>query len=567
MAYYRFNEFKLPSGRWMYIELSSQDYQTSPVTTPFQGTPDQCFANPWAEGGIPAIEEEGPADAGLLGASSIDFTFHNIYVYGASPNFETLDDIIHGLQPERYVWHIRMYTRAPGASYSLAPDFWGIIESSEQVGTAISELEKTWLTFQLGARNVLALGERISVNRWMSVHLTRTYDITPSNGVWIDGEQLQNIFHDDGTTHGYWVKPFPSSQGLRFFRLVDVIYTISEAMGITRPINDQGQGAGSVAWYHTWDYIYNDGIQDYFFDFDDLCVVSTFYHSISQPGGNPPINGYDFAWTFFDPGGNSTITVYKLGNILEALKQFLVPFGLTASVRVNSAGQRYLEVREVEWESGEFGANELEGIEYTEGMKSALGFRVVTANNGEIVDGESGDKSIDNPFMGLTRLRFGARWTHLHPITQQPARSTDDLACLFGGLYIYDQGNNKMLSVSKIQVRRSGYTGLTTRDEPGWGSLCYPTSTTFNEEAASVVAKACLSYYWNGLYPESADTIGIYRRYTKSRRWKESGIAPLDLQCGHYKTVNGKQWRLRKILRDYLNDLTEFEGERQTHNA
>lgn len=556
MAYYRFNEFKLPSGRWMKIELSSQDYRSSPVSTPFLDTPVDCAPNPWAEGGIPSIEEEGAPDTGMLGASSVEFTFHNIYVNGT----QTLDDILRSIAPESYIWHIRVWTRT-GASYGADPDFWGIIESSEQSGEAVAEADKTWLTFRLTARNILALGERISVNRWLSAHLTRTYDITPSNGVWIDGWQLYNIFHDDGTTHGYWVKPFPSSQGLRFFRLVDVIYTISEAMGITRPINDQGQGAGSVAWYHTWEYIYNDGSQDYFFDFDDLCIVSTFYHSISQPGGNPPINGYDFSWTFFDPSGNSTISVYKLGNILEALKQFLVPFGLTASVRVNGSGQRYLEVREVEWESGEFGANELEGIEYTEGMKSALGMRVVTANNGEIVDGESGDKSIDNPFMGLTRIRFGERWTH------NQSEDTDDLACLFGGLYIYDQANNKMLSVSKIQVRRSGFNGLTTRDAPGWGSLCYPTSTTFTEEAASVVAKACLCYYWNGLYPESADTIGIFRRYTRTRRWKESGIAPLDLQCGHYKTVSGAQWRLRKIQRDYLNDLTEFEGERQVHNA
>lgn len=578
----QFPAFQLPSGRWAKIDMSWQP-TVGPgggtlIGQPYADTAEVMTENPWADGGLPEPTEEAAPDAGLLEYDSVEFTFHNIPIAPGTDD-TALYELVMSRPPEEGVWNIRYWISASSApgSFSTPPQFWGIIEAADPAGDIHSLTEPSWNTYKLVARNTIALGERISVETWLNGtdgtngYLQHaTYDKIPGSGVWIDGIELTHVFHNDGATKDAAV---PTS-AMRFFLLKDVLYSIGAAMGITAPINSAGTGTGLVG--HSWDYISisspdPDPVETPW-DFDDLAIVSALYRS----DGTQMV--YDQSQSFFSPavGAQSQASFWTCGNVLEVLKRILTPFGLVAAIRVNTAGVRYLAVREVETGQIANAGTVLRGMQLDAGERAAYGFRVTTAMNSELVEGDGGDRAIDNSFMGATRLRI--RWR------AGKVGQTDDEHCVFQSIYAWDVLGNRMRSIFKIIPRRAGDEAVTERAcmrvppavYPNWNSDNLPTppsakgDTWLTEasahEAGSVVAKACMAYYWNGHADPTTDPVGVYRRYMKKLTWKESGV-DLIARVGDRRVVAGAEWVIRRKTVNAVEDWTEFEAEKGSYDA
>lgn len=566
-----FPAFQLASGRWVKFAFGVQEI--TPFIKPAMfGDPVAMEEHPWALGGLPEIIDEAAPDVGLMSADSIDFVFHNIPVK-PSEDDTTLHDIIMSKDPQKVVWNIK-YWISPGYTntFNTPPDFWGIIDSSEIEGEYHPE-DKTWNTYKLTARNSVALGEKVSIDLWLNgpngndgylQHVT--YDVTAGGGVFIEDDKLRNVYMplttDNSSSEWLDIETYPET--VRMFRLVDVIWSISNAMSVTQPLNNTGTGSGSLAAEHTWGFFRRYHPDDEY-TIDDLVLVSAMYHDI---GGAPQ---YDQRYGFFDTANIRPCSVFGLGNVLEALKRFLVPLGLVASVRCNAAGQRYMEVREAETDTAATAsdANILQGMEIEAGEKAAFGMSVTTCDNGEIADGENGDKNLDNVYIGASRILIGGRWTH----TTDP-HNTDDLPAFFSALYVIveDEAHN----ISRIVPRRGGVERATVSAVMPTPPYVEPSPPTWYQaqweewahEAGSVFAKAALSYYWNGAADHITDPVGIFRRYTQKLIWGEVGTpSQLGVRVGDYRTVAGKQYVIRRMATSASPEETWFEGERGTYDA
>lgn len=570
-----FPAFQLPSGRWVRIDMAVQDL-TPTVGQPYLTTPVVAEVNPWAEGGLPEIVAAAAPDAGLMGGDSCEFTFHNVPIR-PSEDLVTLAEIIAAHRPEDRIWNIRYWVSGDSApeTFSTRPQFWGIIDSSEPTGDILRADEPTWSTYSLTARNAIMLGEKVTVEKWISTYLLHAiYDKIPTNGVWIDGIPLIGILHDDGgqPTWRPWVY-------LRYFLLIDILHTISQAIGITGPINGIGVGAGTI--HSSWDFIWLDSPDPEPVEtpehIDKLCLACGIIldpdHLDDYSSIPPPFNGneiYQHEYGLFDDRKLSPISFFNLGSVLEVLKRLLLPLGLVASVQVTALGERYMEVREVELDRTEEVEDLIEGMTVAEGEAAAYGFRVVTANNGELVDGESGDRSIDNIYMSATRLRLGDRWTHVRLGLQD--HNTDDLNCLYSSPFIWDAENQLVRNVFKINVRRDGSPAVTARTHMPFPPAVYPNWNDMDwekamHEAGSVVAKACMAYYWNGNADPETDPVGIFRRYMKRLIWREARVDQLGSMPGWYKILNGVTWTVRKRTTIAAEHVTEYECERGTYDA
>lgn len=553
-----FPTFQLPSGRWVKIDMGLQAWGNQPYG---MGSQVAMTVAPWAADGIPAIFDDAPADAGFLSLDAIEFEFHNTPIKPATDD-TTLFDVIRQGTPPLHVWHIRVWVSAGSTeTYATAPTFWGIVDSAEPTGELPIWGDRTYWTIRMRARNQLAYLEYVTVDYWLNGpngndgYLQHaTYDYVPDYTL-VDGYQLHQIMHNDGGSANWEL-----ASTLRYFRLRDVIYSIGAAMGVTRPINDTGTGTGTVG--HSWEYIWIDspdpGPTETPVTFDDLAIVSAMYRS----DGNQMV--FDQSQSFFDPLKLNQVSLWQFSNALEVIRYLLTPFGLQARVAVNASGQRYLEIREAEIDEEAALGSMLVGMTIEEADTAAFGFRVVTANNGEISDGSSEGGSVDNPFIGASRMRLDQRFIdsapHLPPLT----RSTGDEEALYQALWAIANvgGDDVAWSIFKVGVKRDGSAGETTRPgtEPGNGSVCYPQITT-REEAGSVMAKACLAYYWNGTADPADDPVGIYRRTMMRMTWREAGLG-LTARTGMYKTIGGEKWTLRRIAVDLVKDETEYSAER-----
>lgn len=562
-----FPSFQLPSGRWVKIDMSTQDVTGGVIGAPYQGAQETMEVNPWAAGGLPKPEEAAAAESGIIGIDAIDFIFHNVPIK-PSVDTTTLYDVLTVVKPETTVWNIRYWistnTGGVAGTYNTEPDFWGWVEASEPEGR-IFLTDDTWNTYKCTAKNRITLLEKVPVETWIGTHLTHdVYDFTPGDTI-IDGVTLTDLYISNGdgtnTTH-FDVRPATREVYVKMFRLVDVLYSLSAAMGITEQVNDIATGNGSVPM--TWEFIHIDspGLtpNETSATFDDLYIVSSLYHS------NGLIMVHDQKWTFFDNEKLSGISVYNFSNAFEALRMFVVPFGLNARLRTNASGAQYMAVEEMELadETTATIADVLEELTVEPGDKARYGCRVTTTMNGEITDGDSADINIEQPYQGATRIRLSERWINVPGVT-------DDITCLNASLYVISGGD--AVNIFKIKPKRDGSVRVTASPRvmpsppavyPNWTGLS-PIERQ-REEAGSVMAKACLAYHWNGHADPATDPVGVHRRYSKKLSWGETGLKT-TIAVGTIRTVAGEKWIIRKRTIDAREDRTDFEGERGTYNA
>lgn len=567
-----FPAFALPSGRWVKIDMSTQP--VAPISDPYTDAQETMEWNPWAAGGLPLIDDAAAPDSGMQDTDALEFTFHNVPIK-ESVDDTTLQDLLQSVDPMVTVWNIR-YWISPGFSNSFdtAPDFWGIIEATEIEGSLHLE-DRTWDTYTLSARNCLALLERVKIEDWLEDHLnhaTYDHDISYLNidGIAVNGIIITNADGSHRTRYRTASGAVDPIVVIKMFNLVDVLYSFGHAIGVTRPVNDSGAGTGSVpmTWGWVWIDSPNPGPTETEVTFDDLCMIASLYHS------NGVMNVHDQKWTLFDPEKCNQASVYSSANPLEVLKYWTASFGLTAAVKVNSSGQRYLEVRELESDdtSACDDGDLLEGPTIDTGDKVALGMRVVTSMNGELKDGSDGDRNIDQPWIGAMRLRLGGTWD----VNQggNPGE-TDDITCLNMALYTLT-ASDTATNIFKVIPRRAGVERTTVSDAMPFPPACYgnPGALTGDtatierqrEEAGSCFAKAILSYHWNGGADPDTDAVGIFRRYLKKLNWRETGIKR-GIQVGSTRTVMGVDYTVRRVSIDASQDLTAFEGERGTYHA
>lgn len=573
--------YQLASGRWIKIgmERKLNTIGWGHITTLFTATPVAMEEHPWALGGLPEVGDVAGAAAGFFGTDSIEFRFHNIPLK-PSVDDTTLYDILSAKDPTTYFWFMRIWI-SPGTTntFATAPNWIFWIDSTEIDGD-IHTQDRTWDSYTISARNPIALLEHVKISTWITnVLLHASYDYTPSAAagvVDVDGENLKEIRFGNADNSGTRWYRMPYYGGTadtvltpKFFRLTDVVYTCGVSLGLLKSINLSLGGSAlpgdiDMSWAFAWQDVptgtpvYSD------LTFDDLYIVSSMYHS------NGVIDVHDQKYGFFDPECISGISVFNFENVLEALKFFLVPFGLVAALKIDpSDGDLYLAVRELEL-SDVVASDEqeiLEGVKLESGDSATFGFRVCTENGVEISDGDEDGDSIDQPFIGASRMRFGDRWRHT-------IGWTDDVHAFCAGLYVKDPGQPHIRTVSRITPKRDGVARTTISgampSPPHVIHLADAIAATEIAarivEAGSVIARAIISYYWNGGADPATDPVGVYRRYTKSLTWQETGLK-LTAQVGTYRTILALNWVVRSIKYNLGEDWTEFKGERGTYDA
>lgn len=506
MSYYaiRFPDYALPSGRVIRIELFKQKVAPTvepPITSPVS----YPTVNPWLKGGEPVVTDSAAPAAGTFGIDSITLQYLGIPVLDGL----SLYQIINSIADEDYLWSIRVMMRTVPGQWPEVPLFWGYIESSEPAGELESYTDKSVNRYQLTARNMLAVLERVSVLDWITgffQYNTPGLEIAPSL-IRIDRYPLENILH-----LGEWR---PSSM-VRFVRFLDLVDSIGDAVAMPHPVNRIRSIRSS------WEFYAMDAAGNLSaYTADDLCLAS---------GVRTPTYWY-WHYTLFDWEKHSRLSLFHCENILAVLKTLLVPLGLCASIETEATDRTFLSVREPELSSGSYGVDLLRGAELSEGGNSRTGLRVVIASAGEIAVNSTGGESIDCPYMSASRIRAGERWTHKTGGTED--HDTDDLECLFGSLWVLDSATNEMRSVSRIVVHRDG-EGSRTVDTSFYSPLTL-------DNGSRLVAEAAAAYFYNNTHPD-IDQLGVYRRSTKGLRVREYGLQDTVLGVAEI-TVSGRLYK------------------------
>ncbi len=483
-AYYRFPEYKLASGRYILIEIFTQDVSAgiaAPYTDP-AGRIDLTH-NPWLQGGVPLADQAASPELGILSSDAADFSFYGGPLYDG----KCLYCLIMEQPPDQYLWNIRYYTKPnAAATYSLRPQFWGLIKRATVDGDLLSVTRHELNKYKLTAENRVGLFDRVMISDWSIDWKTAPLAILPA-AIYIDGLQLNNVlFSVPGSDPGWIISGY-----LRFLSIRDMLETMAANVALATTINKIDSVLSS------WVFYGKDGSGvEHEYTFDDLVFIS----GTEIPPGHPKYapNWY-WHWSYFDHEKAMKFSVYQVNSLMQLLKQFLVPFGLTASIDVwHRTGESFLAIREVESRAGIVLRKLLREKKLTAGENSIRGITINVAEDGELSMNGTDGEQIDLCFMSATRLRAGERWTH--QTGGVPDHDTDDLPCLFGSLYVYDATGNFVSNVTKIAVKSDGRD--TTTVSPASVSL---------HNGGKMIAEACARYWFNN-QNTTASRLGYYRR-------------------------------------------------------
>jgi hypothetical protein len=347
------------------VEIMPMDYTTWTDDLPaLDWTASKVEADRLFPFGGTEINVGGDNDAGEVVMRSFSLEASNRYF---DSNLNRMSDVMR-FNPYEQVLHCRMgYTHDP--SVSSVSWVYGLIDynSISYKMDNIADPDTWYIKFDV-ADYCKMLSDR-SLTSWMEYNLKHVdYDVSGSN-VYLSyatsnlsvgapigagrtriNSMLMYDTNNEPIAVGsgddkkvYYVGP----DKWRFMRIIDIFQSVHDSLGCEAPINN------GVAWTDmvTTTWVYNDAnyVGTDVFNFveygiDHLYLKSgDFYPSPNLSNWNYWKNN----WTVLDYDELTEASLLRKGNTLEAIKFILISLGLTMSVKMNTAGQRYLEVKEI----------------------------------------------------------------------------------------------------------------------------------------------------------------------------------------------------------------------------
>lgn len=524
-AYYRFPEYRLASGRYIMVEIFTQDISSgisAPYTDP--GGRVDLTVNPWLQEGVPLGTAKAQPAAGLIGSDAAEFAFAGIPVHGT----KSLYTLIHEQPPDQFLWNIRYYVKASAAaSYPTRPRFWGVIDRAIQYGELRSMTRHELNTYKMTATNRAALLGMVRVEDW-TIPWKTTLAITPS-AVVIDGDALNKVlFTDDGSSE------FVNPTDMRFLSLRELVNSMADDIACTTSVNALDTIRSSWTFYGK-----NASGVETAYTADDLVVAS----GTDLVGHSKFGTAWYWHWSYFDHEKRGDYSVYNAGTLLEVFKSLFAPIGLTASLEVTPhTGLTYIELREIESRAGVKLRYLLRDKTLSVGENSAGGFVVNIANDGEFALNGMDGEQIECPYMSAARIRAGERWVQggLYP------KDTDDLWCLYGSLWIYDSVAGHVTNVTKIDVKSDGRDSLTVG----------PASASLNT-GGKLIAEAAARYWYNN-QNTTVSRLGYHRPNMRELELRDleirddvvgttTGFATDSLACTGAFTDDGDTYLHRRV--------------------
>lgn len=526
MPVYQFPEIVLKgcgtvSADTFRITIASQNLATYALSWT---SPTVCSEQPFT--GIPGYNEQMEREAGSIGIDLGQFQCRNIEFTG-TVRMSTLFDY----NPFDTRWHIRL-EKKNGASWDI--EYQGMIAADAEIEQVDPNNEDTWrVTFD--TEDSIMQFDEVTVASAITHIPHATYDYTPTF-VYI-------CYNDGGSPQraklyrwaqvdkaGDDINDWRLASELRFMRLRDICEGIADSIGLSLAINN-GSDVDS-----DWVYYIYDGSTAVAKDFDDLYIVSAAYHS----------SVYQHYWTIFDVNKWSELSFYNEGSALEMLKAILTPHGLTCKMAFTTGGDRYLEIGQVQTNSGVSFASYRTPIRFKPASRVLYGISVNVANAGEYIINSSGDgaTAIGCKFISANRMPDpGNGWAEESAFPG--LYSTRDLAALFGSLWALD--GTDMHSVYKVDVKSHGQTGAS-----GTGI----TADYDDADAGLVFGKAAAAYWFNPVIATS-DEVGIYRRIMRRMEISVGGIQT-DPSPREYLSYSSQKWWILEKKWDLQANKTTF---------
>ncbi|MAT38387.1 MAG: hypothetical protein CL946_02150 [Ectothiorhodospiraceae bacterium] len=491
-------------------------------------------------------------ELGAFGADNVSFECVNTAFAGST----RMSNVLFDDDPLFSAWHVRLSYKPAGGSYSY---LWqGVIDAEDtEVEMQNDSDPDTWSVKFTAVDTILQMEEKpTSLDAFGSFLTHASYSKSVSGGVYIS-------WSDGGTAHSTALQKLdidvysdPARLGWRSYtkdhlyimRLTDILQALSNAIGVTGSAN-----LGSAP-AHTWKFVYYDGSADQEADFEDLAIISKV-----DDGVNPVIQDHGF----FDSSGQSEISFYNAGSVLEMLKHILLPFGMIARMRLDSSGDRYLEYREIQDYTSNTYTEWLTPAGLNPALRGLYGIKVRQTGVGDLVTFSAGDGSIPmlTHFTTANRIPNCYQWRH-DPAGAEPGRC-DDYSAFLGSLWYYDAANDRIYSIYKIKVRTDGNTGS------GLFANSHIFSRDYDHDYAGMVMAEAMAHYWFNVGVPTTGTnstpLGIYRRRMRGLDITVPGIkhdpaAPLH-EIGQYITWDGKRWWITGKRFDFRNHSTSFTAE------
>lgn len=353
------------------IQMMAQD-----ISDVLAGTADALTAPDWSNPvsvtppfTFGDITLSGMPEAGAIGTDEMTLEADNLVVGQLNAADIRMYDVILGhdagtgleFDADETMIHVRVLYKAAGAAnYSVR--YWGIIDFStvEVIMGDVSDPD----TYQVKCRvidSMYAL-ERFSMIQFVEAQLQMTGAYTstakyitflgdlPWDGVTITQGRhvLLNIKWDDGG-RVEWLgnrqnPPVSDSndatQNILYFSIVQILQAAHDFLGLeSSTVND------GAAWFtrHNWRFFYNDAVPGSTslteMRIDELYIVAGY------EVWDGTQNVYAHRGTFFDRDKSAPHSLMQAASPLDALKRICTSLGMVFRVAVNSAGERYLDVR------------------------------------------------------------------------------------------------------------------------------------------------------------------------------------------------------------------------------
>ncbi len=555
---FRFSELPIKGGGktvigYVMIELAKQTIARSGVATddvPQYGTVD--FDNPTIVSerifiDIPEISYVSEPEIGAFGADNITFQCINRLIDPVT----RMSNILFDESSLHAAWHIRLryisnevYSSYPPSLRPWISIFQGVLNSDDAAINMPSRDDPgTWIITVSAVDCLSQLDDTSTSTNFFNRFLPHSsYSFQASNGIvlsWLEAglPRSQQLLHIDIMQSDNQWQGFNTPSSLWFIKLRNIVQAISNSIGITAQANS-GVSSGN-----TWEFIAFDGSSDRTFSWDELCVVS----GIKTSSGP-----WHQEHGFFDAEGKSVVSLYNCGSALEMLKQIVIPFGMSAYIGFDAAGNRCLCYDEIQ----HFQSNTLPDwyipAQRIPARRALFGMTIATPGCEDYRCGTHGDgaTAIRNIFLTAAGIPNCFQW-RTNPAGAYPGRC-DDYRSVVRSLYAFDSNEGKVYSIYKINVRTDGRSG-----NCGYGQNI---AAEYNHpDAARLLSIACAAYYFCPYIPASGayySDIGIYRRRISRIQFSVPGVLADAYHMGEYIPFQTKRWWITEKTFDLLNAVT-----------